>query len=40
MCGTTIYRWSELPEESSFGVIKRAVNGTTNGVSVKQIEVP
>jgi quercetin dioxygenase-like cupin family protein len=35
---TTIYRWSELPEESAFGVIKRAVYG--KGASVKQVEVP
>ena len=35
---TTIYRWNELPEESAFGVIKRAVHG--QGANVKQVEVP
>jgi quercetin dioxygenase-like cupin family protein len=35
---TTIYRWSELPEEAAFGVIKRAVHG--QGANVKQVEVP
>jgi len=38
MSETTIYRWSELPKESAFGVIKRAVQG--KGASVKQVEVP
>jgi quercetin dioxygenase-like cupin family protein len=35
---TTVYRWNDLPGESSSGVIKRAVSG--RGASVKHIEIP
>jgi quercetin dioxygenase-like cupin family protein len=38
MPGTSIYRWSDLPEEAAFGVIKQAVQG--QGASVKRVEVP
>ena len=38
MPGTQIYHWSELPEDSAFGVVKRGVQG--QGASVKQVEVP
>ena len=38
MAGTSIYNWDELPEDTSFGVFKRAVQGGAG--SVKRIEVP